>query len=190
MGARKLGKQLVEARPDVVGKLHLDDGLEAHGGHAYGASDDEGLLNRGVEDAVVAKLLGERGGLAKDASEAAPHVLAVEQGFGVGVEDFAHGKQGAVDHHGAFAAGGLAGSTLFGHGRRCQSVRVQITGRGVRSLQCALVVSLHAGTGGVNNGVQLGSFVTIGQQGGTQLREGVAGAGLVEVVAVPLHAHA
>ena len=190
MGARQFGEKLVESRPDVVGELHFDDGLEAHGGHADGASDDEGLLDGRVEDAVVAELLGQGRGFAEDAAQAASDVLAVHKGFGVGFEDFAHGEQGAVDHHRAFTAGGLTGSALGGHRGWRHAVGKQVARRGIRSRQGAFVVGLHACAHGVHDCVEFGRLVAVGEQGRAKLGVGIAGSGLVKVVAVPLHAYA
>ena len=77
--ATHFGKELVEARPDVIGKLYLHDGFQPYGTHAYRGSYNEGLLYGGVEYTVVAKLLGQGSRFAEYAAQASPHVLSVQE---------------------------------------------------------------------------------------------------------------
>jgi hypothetical protein len=107
-GFRQLLDQLVQGRPDVVGKLDFDDGLGAHGRHAGRAAHDVSLLNGRVEHPAVAVLLGQQGRLAEHAAQLAAHVLPVEQGFGKLAQDVVDGVQGRIYHQRLLGTGGAA----------------------------------------------------------------------------------
>lgn len=100
--AGHLGEELVEARPDVIRELHLHDRLQTGRAHAHGAADDEGFLDRGVEDAVLPEIAAERGGLAEHAAEAGTHILPVQQAPRVFLHQLPHGVEGAVHHQRGF----------------------------------------------------------------------------------------
>ena len=53
-------EELIQTGPEVVGELDFDDGFAPCGAHAQGRADDEGLLDGGIEDAVVAKFTAQR----------------------------------------------------------------------------------------------------------------------------------
>ncbi len=108
----------------------------------------------------------------------------------MGFENFAHRKERTIHHHRGHSASGLPQTALLGHRGRSQSVRQQVAGAGVRRQQSPIVVRLHAHSGRINQGIKLRGFAPVGQQGRPQLGEGVLSPRLVEVVAVPLHAHA
>ena len=65
---RHLVADLHHRRPDVVEELNLDDRLEPTRRQAYGATDDVGLGERGVVDAVVAELALQAVGHLEDAT--------------------------------------------------------------------------------------------------------------------------
>ena len=116
--------------------------------------------------------------------------MSVEQGFGVGFENFAHRKERTIHHDRGHPASGFPQAALLGHRGRGQSVRKQVAGAGVWRQQSPIVVSLYARSGRINQGIKFRGFAPVGQQGRPQLWEGVLSPRLVEVVAVPLHAHA
>ena len=108
----------------------------------------------------------------------------------MGFENFAHRKERTIHHHRGHTASGLPQAALLGHRGRGQSVRQQVAGAGVRRQQSPIVVRLHARSGRINQGIKLRGFAPVGQQGRSQPGEGVLSPRLVEIVAVPLHAHA
>ena len=116
--------------------------------------------------------------------------MSVEQGFGVGFENFAHRKERTIHHDRGHPASGFPQAAFLGHRGRGQSVRKQVAGAGVWRQQSPIVVSLYARSGRINQGIKFRGFAPVGQQGRPQLWEGVLSPRLVEVVAVPFHAHA
>ena len=68
-------------------------------------------MNGSVEHPVVAKFLRQGGGLPKNATEPAPDILSVEQGFGVFGQDFLHRMKRTIHHEGRFVI--VANSLTF-----------------------------------------------------------------------------
>ena len=126
-------EELIQTGPEVVRKLDFHDGLASRGAHAQGRADDEGLLDGGVEDAVVAKFLAQRGGFTEHTSQARAHVLAVQQCLGMVLHDLLHGVQGAVHHQCHFPAGGVAFAALLGHCGRGVAVGQEVLNAGLLS---------------------------------------------------------
>src|SRR5882724_12485071 len=86
-GFGDLRHQLIEAWIDIIRKLDFHDGPGPHGAHPYRRADDIGFLDGRVEYPVIPELLGKRSRLAEDAAQTTAYVLAIEQGFRVGLHD-------------------------------------------------------------------------------------------------------
>ena len=124
---------MIQTGPEVVRKLDFHDGLASRGAHAQGRADDEGLLDGGVEDAVVAKFLAQRGGFTEHTSQTRAHVLAVQQCLGMVLHDLLHGVQSAVYHQCHFPVGGVAFAALLGHCGRGVAVGPEVLNAGLLS---------------------------------------------------------
>ena len=140
---------MIQTGPEVVRKLDFHDGFASRGAHAHGRADDEGLLDGGVENAVVAKFLAQRGGFTEHASQARAHILAVEQCLGMVFHDLLHGMQGAVHHQSHFPVGGVAFAALLGHCGRGVAVGQEV-------LRAGLLSRLRSVKSLLNGGVDLG----------------------------------
>ena len=93
-----LGKQLIQPRPDIIGKLYFHDGFQPDRTHTYRTTYDESLLNGGIENPFVAKLLGQRSRFAKNSPQTSAHILSVQQGFGSFAQNLLDGTQRTVHH--------------------------------------------------------------------------------------------
>ena len=97
--------ELVVGRSEEAVELDLGDGLHAGNGQADGAAHDAGLVERGVDDAVLAVLGLQAVGDAEDAAIEAD-VLAKKDHIGVGGEGEVEGVVDGTDEghlgHGGF----------------------------------------------------------------------------------------
>ena len=148
-------EELIQTGPEVVRELDFDDGLASRGAHAHGRADDEGLLDGGVEDAVVAKFLAQRGGFTEHTSQARPHVLTVEQCLRMVLHDLLHGVQGTVHHQSHFPVGGVAFAALLGHCGRGIAVGKEVLRAGLLSCPGSVKGLLD---GGVDLGIEQVEF--------------------------------
>ena len=76
-------------------------------------------MNGGVEDALVAEFLSQRGGLAENATQPSADVLSIQQGFGVIGQNFLHRVQRTIHHQRRLVICTLSMANFFGdRGRR------------------------------------------------------------------------
>ncbi len=188
--AAQLGEQLIEARPDVIGKLHFHNRAQARRRHACRAADDECLHDGRVENSMTAEFLGQRGTLAENAAQPGAHILTIDKTFGMLFEQFFEGEERTVHHYFGFVALWFAFAALFGDGSRGKIVRKQVFGARVFGLAGGGEIGSDQCLGLGFDLLQIGLRPAFFQHEPAEQRVGIAQLMCLQIVAVPLFAHA
>lgn len=101
--------ELVESRVYIIGKLDLSNRLHAFQSGTYSKAHDPLLAQRGIENSLRAKIVGQAHGASEDAAKG--HVLAEDKHAIIGGEGV---SQGRVDGLKEILAGGFGVAHMLG----------------------------------------------------------------------------
>ena len=114
--------QLVYARPDIIGKLNLHNGLGTHRTHTRRTSNDVCLLNGRIEHPILPIFIGQSSRFPEHTTQSMPHVLTVQQRLRVLSQNLIHRMQCRIHHHHHLCTFRRSISCLINHSRWGQNM--------------------------------------------------------------------